>query len=204
MALRTRRTRAKDVICRCQSYCTIFNPATGRYQGEGQVQSRSTRDRHSRDDRMRNNTQPLQPQPMANVARSWLDVVSDELDGLSLLPDTGTRPLIFRNSPSDNGDFTWPTINEMLQPNNGLHALSGSRVNRGFLWVEHRLCVLHSLARNSDNQHDPLDLDSLMTRLEAELARLTREKDVEWAHQRSQSGIGLPFVSTGKGYLSMC
>lgn len=44
--------RPRIVICRCRSHCTTFNPATGNFEGNGQPQTRATRDNHVRDDRI--------------------------------------------------------------------------------------------------------------------------------------------------------
>jgi len=43
---------AKVFICKCKSHCTTLNPSTRWYEGEGESVPRSTRDRHTRDDRV--------------------------------------------------------------------------------------------------------------------------------------------------------
>jgi len=44
--------RAKVFICKCKSHCTTLNPSTRRYEEEGERVPWSTRDRHTRDNRV--------------------------------------------------------------------------------------------------------------------------------------------------------
>ena len=103
------------------------------------------------------------------------------------------RPLVFQNPPEENGEFIWP--NPLDPPNHGVFALTNDTANRKFLSTENRLFELHT---DINETHDNLeDSGALLNHIQMELGRLTREKEVQWAQQRGNSGIGPPYINTG-------
>lgn len=201
-----RQRRSPLVLCRCQSHCTIYNPLTRLYDGNGFWISRSSRDSHSRDDRLRRVTTAEQAlagptnahNPNGNQRNNWVHVYHTEVEVLSTLPITSRRyPLVFSNSPRLNGPFVKPSDHEIVVPNHGIHQLTPSRANRAFLEIEARYCELFSFVQ----QMRPLDEDAidLLDMLYTELRRLNREKEVQWTEQRSLAGMtDVCYVNTGQ------
>lgn len=105
-----------------------------------------------------------------------------------------TKPLVFVMDPALGGDFAWPDIMTMLEPNNGLYRLSEHRNNSIFHFVEDHLFQLLDLVQrqHADNQ------GATVAKLHQALATITHAKCVEWKQQRSDCGIGPLFVNTGK------
>ena len=132
-------TRPRQVRCRCRAHCTIFNPITRRYEGDGELVSRSTRDNHSRDDRMAERMQAaeraeadLGGQSFAGM--DWIDAIYGEIEILRSFNTTNmNRHLIFHNRPIDSGPFIWPSDEEITVPNYGVHSLTQDSVNREML-----------------------------------------------------------------------
>lgn len=196
------------VYCRCRSYCTRWNHVSRQYEGPGQVISRRTRDNHVRDDRtaaaMHQNRQLPLPMalPLNNPPQDLPHphaLLISEIDSIMELPFTHpNRPLVFLHDPSENGEFIWPTDDEITIPNRGPHALLNHRNNKYYLFVEHRLCSilrdLQLLPGDADNQ-------ALNLRVDAELRNLVQQKCVEWSEQRGNGGPGRPFVNTGTSHL---
>lgn len=192
--------RSRQVRCRCKSHCTVFNVATGRYEGDGVLVFRGIRDNHTADDRRCANhivprliTLPttLQTQP----ANNWFDIVKEELDALATLPTTSvTHPLIFVNKPEDNGEFVSPNNNGILVTNVGLYALTGHRANRAFLSTEYRLSELFRSLMDNDELEAPDLLDNILQQWRG----LMREKSVQWGQQRGGRGHRVPYMNTSE------
>ena len=127
-------------------------------------------------------------------ARNRYARINDEVDLLMGFPMTSfLRPLVFQNPPKENGEFIWP--NPLDPPNHGVFALTNGTTNRKFLSMENRLFELHT---NINETHDNLeDSGALLNRIQMELGCLTREKEVQWAQQCGNSGIGPPYINTG-------
>jgi hypothetical protein len=137
-AVQRRTARPKQVLCTCKSYCTTLNPLTGRYKGNGSMQSRSTRDNHVRDDKQSqlvSEREGLPAMPTSSStgepARDRYTRINDEVDLLMVFPTTSfLRPLVFRYPPEENGEFIWP--NHLDPPNHGVFALTSDAANRNF------------------------------------------------------------------------
>ena len=210
--------RPKTCICRCRSHCTVFNPSTGQYDGEGVCVTRSTRDNHSKDDKRldRISTLSVGPsrtclsrppptsssfsgpggtyEPAADV--QWLKIVEKEIDFILQFPLVSpTVPLIFANDPCSQTEYSWPTDQEIVLPNFGPHALAPNlRANGAFLEAEGRFCELLSLLLT---MKPSADTESLSDQLYEELRRLHRDKNIQWAQQRVSSDQGRIVVNTG-------
>lgn len=185
----------KRVRCKCKSHCTVLNPITAKYEGDGQLVSRGTRDNHTQDDKRLATSAPA-PASVANPADdNWSSRIHAELDALQGLAVDPKFPLKFRNKPEDHGVFRWPTDAEIVIHNHGVHSLTQHRVNREILFTENRLCQLVALISQRYG-HDE-QANALLNRLYSELGYLTRQKEVQWTMQRGSSGLGKPFVNTG-------
>lgn len=203
--MRRTNNRPQIVICKCKSHCTTFNPATGSYEGNGQLQSRSTRDNHSRDDQWLRTGDTTQTVIMTRTARTpsrsasggWLQQASIECEILMALPlSHPQRHFVFINPPEENGPFIWPNEHEILHPNTGLYALSNHRSNQPFLHVANYLHALLVQASRYDDQQAE-DLLALVQLLRQKMNHLMRLKEVEWSRQRGARGVDIPFVNTG-------
>ncbi|KAJ3513964.1 hypothetical protein NLJ89_g2648 [Agrocybe chaxingu] len=126
---------------------------------------------------------------------TWLEIIKAELTILEGLPATSpTHPLVFVNDPATHGPFS-RSNNEDDQPNQGLHALTGHRQNQAFLSLEYRLRELSKTL----NQHlaSESEAEMVLERIQALLARLDREKEVQWAQQRGNPPVGHAYVNSG-------
>lgn len=199
--------RPQIVICRCRSHCTTFNPASGNFEGNGQPQTRPTRDNHARDDRLlaiaptnlptANATaaQPLAPQT------TWIQQALLECQMLMSLPLSHPgRPFVFVNPPELNGPFIWPSDNETLHPNTGMYALAQHRSNQMFLLVAHHV---HTLLMNAWAQPNPQSdqLSALIVFLRQTMSQLMRFREIEWSQQRGSRGFDIPYINTGGSYI---
>ena len=214
--------RPKTCICRCQSHCTVFNPSTGQYDGEGACITRSMRDNHSRDDKRLDRISTLsvgpsrtrfsRPPPTSapssgpggtyelEASIQWLKIAEKEIDFILQFPLVSpTVPLIFANDPCSQMDYSWPTDQEICCPNFGPHALAPNpRANGAFLEAEGRFCELLSLLLT---MKPSVDTESLSDRLYEELRWLHRDKNIQWAQQRAPSDRGRIVVNTGVFFL---
>ena len=202
-----RLTRPNTVICKCKSHCTLFNPVTGTYEGDGHSIPRGTRDQHVKDDKRHDHDQAVAivttPSQLAEsalasqgVRNRWIQRIADEIPLLSSFPVTArNKPLVFKRQPASNGVFQWPGDLDMTIGNHGTYALATNEsANQAYLAVEQRLCELFSFVRYSHDNSEPTN--SLLDRLHRELCRLNHEKEVEWSQQRIDPNIS--YVSTGK------
>ena len=197
-------TCPRQVRCRCRAHCTIFNPITRRYEGDGELVSCSTRDNHSRDDRMTERIlaaeraeADLEGQGLADV--DWIDAIYSEIDILMSFSMTNmNRHLVFRNKPAESGPFIWPSDEEITLPNYGLHSLTQDPVNREMLFVENRLCQLVEIVRRRGHPDEDERARALLDRLLIELGRLVRQKEIEWAQQRGTVGTYRNYLNTGE------
>lgn len=208
--------RPKTVLCKCRR-CGTFNPLTNLYEG-GKMISRSSRDNHVRDDKLQNamrastfpdghqnngsasqqNTPPDHTQSDSARRETWINLIEREVQWYSELPVTSpTVPLVFLHDPALNGEYSWPSDEELFRANYGLHALKVKpRANAAFLETESRFCELITTLR-AGPQTD-LAVSALIDRLYDELGRLCYEKELQWAQQRSHLTPGPPLVNTGK------
>ena len=156
-----------------------LNPLTGRYEGNGSMQSRSTQDNHVRDDERSQLISECEGLPAMSTlsstgepARNRYARINDEVDLLMGFPMTSfLRPLVFQNPPEENGEFIWP--NPLDPPNHGVFALTNDTANRKFLSTENQLFELHTdINETHDNSEDS---GALLNRIQMELGRLTRE-----------------------------
>ncbi len=152
--------RSRQVLCRCQSHCTIHNRTTGLYEGEGHFVSRSTRDSHVKDDQLRRSM--ANPGAVAIPSQNWLSIYRAQVEILRTFPVTSRRvPLVFRCNPALSGTFVTPTDHEMLIPNDGIHALTNDPANQAYLEIETRYCELCTFVQRmdaTDEQTHLLDL----------------------------------------------
>jgi hypothetical protein len=208
------------VICKCKSRCTTFNPSSRSYEGSGKPVSRSIRNRHARDDRIlaarervpqhteSSRRQGLQTTTTQNdlvheVVDAWahhVNLLEREVEWYCQLPfTTPTAPLSFVNNPALFGEYVLPAVSELVRANHGLYALrSGIRANATFLVAEHRFCEIISLLISKESSTG----DPLRERLYHELTRMSLEKGISWAQQRSHLEPGRILVNTGRLDLS--
>ena len=127
-----------------------------------------------------------------------LKLMEDELQWYSDLPVTNPRvPLVFVNDPSACGQFRWPSQAELVQYNVGLHALkAGRHANSAFLATESRYCEMLTVLQSKERSDRIVALAKL---IHIELARLNREKELQWTQQRGEYVVGMVLVNTG-GY----
>jgi len=116
-----RSVRPKDCICKCRSHCTIYNPSTGVYEGEGNQLSRSTHDQHSRDDRRLERaslTTGVDAQHVSAPGQQILNgiqLIRDELNLRCQLPvSSPMTPFIFANDPLTHGDYIFPSEADII------------------------------------------------------------------------------------------
>lgn len=192
------------VICRCKSHCTSLNVVTGIYEGDGMPQSRSTRDRHARDDKNLISSTVLYRAPPApnSSPDDWIRQIFEEVQLLMEQPLTSVQyPLAFKFLPEENGPFVWPNDDNILNFNHGLHSLNEHKANRPFLTLENRLQNLYflafrNLAQSDDDTQDRIN--TLLLYIRENIYNLIRTKEVEWAQQRGTRGVSGPYVNTGE------
>ncbi|RDB24958.1 hypothetical protein Hypma_008133 [Hypsizygus marmoreus] len=207
-----RPSRAKQCRCKCKSHCLVFNASTELYEGDGKMVSRSTRDNHAKDDKLlatleqgasQNRTRhdgpsrapTVQTDTQLDRQRNWIRLCEEEILLLSEFPVSDPmHPLEFANNPSDHGEYIPPTPTELVQPNRGTFALSGSRANTSFLTAEYRLCELATTLSTMERSDEA---EALAVRLHEELSFLSQQKAVHWAQQRIHIQPGRIVVNTG-------
>jgi hypothetical protein len=203
--------RNQLVLCKCVSQCTKQN-------ADGEYVSRSTRDNHSRTDKLQavveETTSPSSrwrlpirfklgksSAPRSSIHKHQAD--ADEIRGIeaeviwhSELPVTSdVVPLVFHNDPLSSDEYTEHTINQLLVPNIGPHSLrEPSRANTAFLTTEYRLCKLASKVQ-AMTQSD--DASTVLHRIFEELKRLDYQKKHHWNQQRARLTPHTVVVSTG-------
>jgi len=208
------RARAKTYICRCQSYCTVWNPDTSSYEG-GQRVARSMRSHHLLDDQVRaaqeKATSPegrrsvtIRPSPdldcdptnLNDADQRWTSLIEREVDWLAGLPLSSREyPLAFSNNPMDHAEYVWPSTTSTIQPNHGLYALKTTdKANVVLLEVESRLCELISYLSTVKHSDSSAALED---RLYHEIYRVNREKEIQWSQQRGRAIHGKIVVNTG-------
>lgn len=122
-----------------------------------------------------------------------LAMIEQEVDMLLAMQYVSpTKPLVFIADPAC-GDFAWPDIAAIPEPN-GLYRLSNHHNNSIFHFVEDRLYQLLRIVR----RQVVAGQDAMVAKVHGALVALTHAKRVEWKQQRSDRGIGPPFVNTGK------
>lgn len=215
-----RNSRPKTCICKCRSHCTVYDPTTGLYIGDGNEVSRGDRDNHARDDkRLTAHARPINPCSRVHLPSNgragvrslttvheastrpyWLTFIENEVRLLKELPITSpTSPLVFINSPATHGEYNFPPEAEYPQPNAGLHALRfGPRANAAFLAAENRICELIAHVRTTQQSDD---MAALLAELGDQRNRLNFEKEFQWAQQRG--GLVNDKVMVNTGGLSM-
>lgn len=205
--------RQKLVLCQCRSWCTKIKP-------EGEYVPRSTRDNHTRADRVLEAEEkasapssrwrlplhfkrkpPSPPSTSAQTTRldethAQINRIEAEIVWHTELPVTNpTQPLAFVNDPVTIIEYSRPSINEFLQPNCGVHALvEGSVVNAPFLTTEYRLCELASVVQTMPESDKTL---SVLQRIYKELTRLNYQKEMNWMQQRAHLTPHKVIVNTG-------
>jgi hypothetical protein len=202
--------RNKLVLCKCHSQCAKHNP-------DGEYISRSTRDNHSRTDKLRaaseeasspssrwrlpirlNWRKPSAPR-LGLSKREDANRIKDieaEVIWHSELPLIGPTALpVFDKEPLSSGEYTKHTIDDLLVPNVGMHSLrEPSRANTAFLTTEYRLCELASKVQTMERTDDAL---AVLNRIYAELQRLDYQKQLHWNQQRAQLMPHKIVVNTG-------
>lgn len=214
--------RSVSKICKCRSHCTTLNPATGLYEGEGQLHTQGTRYNHARDDKLLKAREKIKkfllPRKVRSTARSqleastsahaaddddhrhpqanWLKRIHDEFAAYCEVPVTSpTVPLVFNHHPAHNGEYIRPSKDQLLLPNFGLYSLLEKRchTNAPFIATENRLCELASLSKEGTSD----EASTLYNAILEELARLNWQKEHHWEQQRGGSSHKV-VVNTGK------
>ena len=204
-------SRRKDCICRCQSHCTTYNQETYRWEG-GQKISRSLRELHRRDDQT---TQRLQQATTHVLSRpetapelytitqanhdNYLALIRTELKALAVFPiSSPLRPLNFIQNPKSSdawSNFSFPTLEAMIQPNTGPYALNErSHCNASYLDAEFRLCEVYKYLSTIRHTEDVVDLQDAVY---SELERMNEEKAFQWSQQIVNKKYSSCVVNTG-------
>jgi hypothetical protein len=109
---------------------------------------------------------------------------------------TLATPLVFLHNPKDYGPYEHPSLEDISQPNSGMHVLDpGMRINWAFLENENRL---HELLAQVRRMHDAESeaIQNMEDRLYRELDRMSHEKELHWSQYRLP--MNSPnFVNTG-------
>ena len=206
----------KQVLCRCRSRCTRYDPSTGSYVGSGVLISYKTARRHILDDERREalgyfvrppDPQTLDPPTPLDNTRAFgvegpspeeLSALEVEITGRTVwLPMDHT--LVFLNDPGPSQEFTLPHPSDIHLSNHGPHALDATLLtNTAFIENEMRLCEI--LVRLRELRHSGTPLENLEERVSEGLARLWSHKEVEWRRRRYCSLAihhGFSVVETG-------
>jgi hypothetical protein len=130
------------------------------------------------------------------AGREPLDLLSSldaELSARSgWLPNVDS--LDFINNPAKSGPYQCKTLDELIRPNIGLHALESTPKNHIFLEHESRLCDILRILESIDATEEREDMED---RVIQELVRINQLKEIEWSGQRSKCGIKGAVVNTG-------
>jgi hypothetical protein len=102
--------------------------------------------------------------------------------------------LDFVNDPVKSGPYQRKTLDELVRPNVGLHALKSTPKNYIFLEHESRLCDILHILESMDATEAREDMED---RVIQELVRINQLKEIEWSGQRSKHGIKGAVVNTG-------
>ena len=212
-------SRRNTSLCKCRSHCTTYNARTRTYEGAGNLLTRSTRNNHSKDDRILSSSSTssssagplrtskgrsslnldsthdlLRQQDVAADLEQELRLIAYELTWYGELPLTSPSiPLVFINRPV--GDYHWPAIpTDNMRYNLGLYALVEShRANAAFLSAERRLCEIYAnLTETLDRHggtHDSNQVWDVFDLLHEEVSRMCKEKEYHWAQQRFRAEI---------------
>src|SRR5258708_4771238 len=102
--------------------------------------------------------------------------------------------LDFINDPVKSGPYQRKTLDELIWPNVGLHALKSTPKNHIFLEHESRLCDILHILESMDATEAREDMED---RVIQELVRINQLKEIEWSGQQSKHGIKGAVVNTG-------
>jgi len=203
------RKREKLCLCKCKT-CRVIDPS-GKYVGEGQWTTRSTRDRHVCNDRVLQAAHrakqklaklPLRP-PKSTLFLSKLKIIRDEMNWLAETPVITALTLVFKNDPKQHGPYVWPTKQELFVANTGSFALddgiASARQNHLFLWVEARYYMIY---RTLERLGSGLDVQELVDMALDGLYQLSQIKRNQWTQQTCANGTltqhGAVFFNTGR------
>ena len=217
----------RTCVCKCRSHCTTWNTSTGSYEGDGKVVSRSTRDNHAQDDKLREQTTNASECSRIAVARS-----------LKIQSPTGYRPSLDFTMPGANADLNVPQHfdriklmeDEVLWYGNlpvtnpwvPLVFVNDPIANGQYQWPSQAELLqpnagLHALQINHhansaflategrycelvtilQSQEQSDKTRELDKVLRSELARLTYEKELQWIQQQGGNVRGMVLVNTG-------
>lgn len=191
-------------MCRCKSYCTVYNPQTGQYEGPGVCLPYTTARRHLQedarietfddfawtvasrtfdDDPMVSTTAtpslPSYPRTPSHGAQFALEF--EIRNRISWAPID--RLLRFAEDPGPLQEFVYPNYAEVHLSNCGPHALDPTdRTNTAYVENERRLCEMLVDVRDLD----PMDeaRESLEDRIMEGLRAMRQHKEQEWNRQR--------------------
>lgn len=201
--------RNKLVLCKCKSQCAKQNLV-------GEYVSRSTRDNHSRADKLnahREEATSASSRWRRAVRFKWgsssasklrhdrdasrIKEIEAEINWHSELPLTSSsKPLVFDNDPISAGEYMRRAGDALLVPNHGLYSLrEPSHANTAFLTTEYRLC---ELASNVQTLPQSDEASAVLNRICDELDRLDYTKQLQWNHQRAHLTPHKVVVNTGK------
>ncbi|KAF9035482.1 hypothetical protein BJ165DRAFT_1533486 [Panaeolus papilionaceus] len=181
--------RSKEVYCKCKSYCTTWNPVSQRYEGHGEPIPRSTRDRHSAEDRRRFQSGQATA-PTLNTSspahQDWITSVQSQIMVVSSLPLTFPgKPFEFLHNPSEAWPYCRATSpHELLVRNRSPCSLKENyKYNAPCLDAERQLLDLYSIVtlfRSDAEEEGRLAMEMILDGL----MRIDWEKEVQWSEQR--------------------
>src|SRR5260370_4779565 len=102
--------------------------------------------------------------------------------------------LDFINNPVKSGPYQCKTLDELVRPNIGLHALKSTPKNHIFLEHKSWLCDILHILESMDATEARKDMED---RVIQELIRINQLKEIKWSGQWSKHGIKGAVINTG-------
>jgi len=209
---------AKVFICKCKSHCTTLNPSTGRYEGERKRVPQSTRDRHTRDDRVLATHKCYtagSPHRVSHKRTIYTDRMAQfcsdihysqyhRLRGIAKLDQSiGTRGWQSLPSPSDQL-YNSTCVCKRPPLAGQVHSPSSARTGPAelgtlcFSWGEASQQSFSSYRVSLLFKTFSQESQDLQEQLYQELSCMSREKEIHWVQQWVNLDQGQIIMNTGK------
>lgn len=204
-----------NVVCRCRSYCTRYDPTTDTHVGPGLSIPFKTARHHALQDQQAEafgnfvgNLGPPASEHVSPADTGTPDVEELSQEELSTLEAEiagrtawapKDRSLVFFTEPGPSQKFNFPKPTELHLSNYGPHALDPTHhANTAYIENEMRLCEMLVHLHELGGLGAPLA--SLEGKVLEGLARMWKHKEAEWKRRRYRSIAihnGIPVVDTG-------
>jgi hypothetical protein len=206
----------KQVVCKCRSHCTRYDPNGHTYLGPGVLVPLTTARRHALDDQraesLGNSPKTTVPSPLdppilpgyteiigvGELSQGELSMLEAEISGRSAWSPTG-QPLVFLTNPGPSQEFNFPNASNVHFSNQGPHALDPTQ-NTNVAYIENEMRLCEILVQLRELRHSGMQLEHLEENTLEGLSRMWRHKEAEWRRCRYQSialHYGFPVVNTG-------